>query len=310
MNTISERIAAYSAGMSSTRAVIDAISEVVYRYPAGKPGFSEEDAAEFLLMFYPRIMKLVTRYDSTTGRCFEVYLNSTLKYQLKTFAARHSTERIRLATAMQPGVADELRERPTIGPYAVDTPPVRVVHPLKRRRESSGLLRLNPPSHGLAHGLTPSQAQRVLLMALKAEEQLTTERCVALSDWIGWDRARMITAWQQLRAMYEPMRERRFKLQSARDGAWFRVRCIENRLRIAADEFERRSLELERARWQRRYERAQFLLSTVPAGPSHHQIARVLGIPKGTVDSGVFKARREVGNAAYLERLARLFEES
>ncbi|TVQ23952.1 MAG: hypothetical protein EA382_08955 [Spirochaetaceae bacterium] len=310
MGTIGERIAAYSAGLSSTRAVIDAISEVVYRYPAGRPGFSEEDSAEFLLMFYPRIMKLVARYDASAGRCFEVYLNTTLKYQLRTFAARHSTERIRLATAVQPGVADEIRERPPEGPYAADEAPERVCYPLGRRRLSTGLLGLNPPSHGLDDGLTPSQAQRVLVMALKAEEQLSMERCVALADWIGWDRNRMVTAWQQLRALYGPMRERRLKLQAARDGAWFRVRCIENRLRIATDEIERRRLGLERTRWQRRHERSRYLLSTIPAGPSHQQIAHVLGIPKGTVDSGVFKARREVGNQAYLARLARLFEES
>jgi DNA-directed RNA polymerase specialized sigma24 family protein len=43
-------------------------------------------------------------------------------------------------------------------------------------------------------------------------------------------------------------------------------------------------------------------------GPTHLQIAQVLGIAKGTVDSSVFKVREELRCTEYRERLARLFD--
>ena len=309
MKSISERVEAYHSGQADAATAIDAIAEFVYRYPVGKSGFNEEDAAEFLLRFYPRIRRLIERY-RPTGSCFELYLNSSLKFHLRTFAARQANDRIRLSTEAQPEIATEIREAPETSPYSVDTIGPRTVYPLSPRQKSTGPLDFTPPSRGRADGLTPSEAQRVLVMALKAGDLLTPELCRDLAEWIGWDSERLLDTWIELRAMYEPFRVRRSRLAELRDMAWFRVRCVESRIRLATEEAERISLNEERTRWLHRYHRSRRRLSVMPAGPSHAQIAQVLGIPKGTIDSSVFKARREIADRQFLDRLARLFEES
>jgi hypothetical protein len=45
-------------------------------------------------------------------------------------------------------------------------------------------------------------------------------------------------------------------------------------------------------REKRRYAAVTRTLSITPKSPSHHDIARILGIPKGTIDSGYFYIRK------------------
>ena len=71
---------------------------------------------------------------------------------------------------------------------------------------------------------------------------------------------------------------------------------------------ERAVLHEEYLVWTAHYERARAHLDRALHGPSHQQIANVLGIAKGTVDSGIFKARHELRDPAYRERLASLLQ--
>jgi hypothetical protein len=56
--------------------------------------------------------------------------------------------------------------------------------------------------------------------------------------------------------------------------------------RNCRDEFVLAELDKKILREKKNYETAGKILAQAPKAPSHSDIARILGIPKGTVDSG------------------------
>ncbi|MFW6312912.1 MAG: hypothetical protein ACOC2N_03425 [Spirochaetota bacterium] len=299
--------------------VVAAISKMVYQYPIGRPGFTEEDSAEFLLRFYPRIRRLVRRY-KPEGSTFDAYLNATLRWQLRSLALRRTNSRIRLATACDRETAREI-----LGHDAMVAEPTRYQefgnrasepgdsarpgrrgqrHKMPAHRPS--VLRLQPEGSAQDR-LSPGQAQRLLCMALKAGDRLEPELRERIARVTGCRPEWFEDRWQELREITRDLRARKHPVRVRRDHAWFRLRCVEARI-SGASPSEQDTLLEERSRWATRYDRARRDLEKMGQGPTHLQIAEVLGIAKGTVDSSVFKAREELRSPEYRERLARLFD--
>ncbi|MFW5684695.1 MAG: hypothetical protein ACOC1I_07575, partial [Spirochaetota bacterium] len=155
--------------------------------------------------------------------------------------------------------------------------------------------------------LSPGEAQRLLCISLKAHATVDAELCRRLAPVVGCAPEWLLDRWQQLHEQTTANRVRRERIRERRDRAWFRVRCLEARLGEAVPS-ERDELLAGRRAWHARYERARRELARMSDGPTHEQIADALGIAKGTVDSSVFKVRRELQDPAYRMRLARLLE--
>ena len=337
MPTITERVLAAQNAQERLQDVVDAVAEMVYRYPAGKPGFTEEDGAEFLVRFYPRIKRLVRRY-RPSGTTFDAYLNASLRWQLRSLAAERSGARVRLVAASEAGtstdvfgregmVAEPPAEIRASSPSEAPSPsPLlpRVVAPTIRSARGSGrsptgrddqeklpahrpsVLRLRPGGP-VPDRLSAGQAQRLLCISLKACDRLDADLRARLARVTGCRPHWLEDRWQELRSFTESQRHRRETVRARRDQAWFRARCAEAAILNAVGN-ERNTLIAERARWSARYHRARSELLRMGDGPTHHEIARALGIAKGTVDSSIFKARHELRDAGYRDRLARLFD--
>ena len=120
----------------------------------------------------------------------------------------------------------------------------------------------------------------------------------------GCDPEWLVSCWHSLRDGCITQRERRRVVQERRNHAWFQVRCLQYRLRLVLEDDEREAVTRRVAMWHRRYEHALRVLARMHCGPSHADIARILGVPKGTVDSSIFYGKRELRNSEYLSVLA------
>ena len=153
-------------------------------------------------------------------------------------------------------------------------------------------------------GLSGGQRRRLLHMSLKLSERLGEEDYRRVAVATGCDPAWLLNCWQQLRLGCTEQRERRAAFQARRDRAWFKIRCLQYRLRLHLDDEERRVAERQLGMWRRRYEHARRILDRMQFGPTHADIAKVLAVPKGTVDSSVFYGKRELRDPAYVATLA------
>lgn len=313
MNTITRNVLDYQEAREGLDALVQQVSELVYRYPVGRCGLSQEDSAEFLLNFYPRISGLIERYREQ-GTTFESYLAATLRWQLRTFAATRAAERIRSTTAAGRDTASEIvghdivtqpsrERRSSSGDRAVLPAPAT-----RRPAHRPSSLRLHPRGpDGLR--LTPGEAQRLLCLALKTRGAFATGTLERVATMVGCKPAWLEERFHELRLATEQTRAKREQLRIRRDQAWFRLRCIETRI-LQALPAELPGLVEQRERWHHRYERARALLERMPSEPTHAQIADVLGLKKGTVDSSVYKIRQELRNPRFRDRLARLLEQT
>lgn len=289
MDELTRIVTEYREG-SDLQPILDSICDIVYHYPRGKAGFSEDDCAGFLLRFYPRIKNLVSRY-RPQGKSFHAYLATTLRYQLRSYAKEKGNEKIRLTTQSEHAVAEAIMPfgRTSLDSDHAASPAPVAIRPMK---------------------VSPTTCRRLLFLTLRASERLTQESCRRIAALTGCDEAWLTDRWQELRALYERRRIRRLDAERIRDRAWFRIRCAETRLRSAVDEDEREACRAECARWQVRLDRARDAIQRIPMGPTHKEIATVLGLPKGTVDSGVYKLRQELRVPEYRHRLASLITDS
>ncbi len=316
MKTITEMVLAAQRGAAELDAVVEAISKLVYRYPAGKPGFTEEDGAEFLLRFYPRIRGLVRRY-RPTGSSFDSYLQASMRWQLRSLAIERTSARIRLATATERNTSYEILGSDPVGATAGWPAEAGTVLYATRLPKIAARARRRPPHRPSALGLrpegpagvrlTPGEAQRLLCITLKTGDRMDADLRARIARVVGCDHQWLEDRWLELREQTTALRARQARFRTKRDRAWFRVRCIEAKL-LGANDSERIDLLEERARWWSRYARARADLERTALGPTHEQIGAVLGIAKGTVDSSVFKARGELLNPDFQTRLARLFD--
>ena len=305
MKSLTELVREHQQGRIGEKRVVDSVCEAVYRYPLSQRGFSEEDCAEFLIRFYPRITRLIRRYRHQ-GSSFESYLATTLRYQLRSFASARGTDKIRLAAAHEPAVVSGISEETDVG---LSTGRCAGAIGDHRFLATERTPRVEPASSERG-ALTAGESRRLLCMGLKAAEQLSDAAYKRLAEIARCDEAWLHETWQSVRDQCDAARLRRQAVRKVRDRAWFKTRCAELRLRAAADETERESLRLEWERWNRRLERARRVLSRMPVGPTHQQIADALGVPKGTIDSSVFKAKRELADQGFVNRLATLARES
>jgi hypothetical protein len=289
---LTRRVIDYQKTGDGLDRLIHQISELVYRFPATQNGFSDEDGAEFLLRFLPRITRLIDRYRET-GKSFESYLATTLRWQIKSLAADRSGERIQLTALRGPGseLRDAERSRITRTALEVHEPMNPVPSPIHTTAGRCTLLR-------------SAQGRRLIHLSLKMAERLSEADYRRVAAVSGCDPDWLIGCWHALRDGYSEQRERRAAVGERRDRAWFQVRCLQYRLQLVLDDDEREVVNRRLAMWRRRYEHARHVLARMHCGPSHADIARVLGVPKGTVDSSVFYGKREICDSAYRVVLA------
>ena len=199
--TLTDHVIAWQAGRAELAAVVGRISDMVYRYPLGKAGYTEDDCADFLLDFYPRITRLVRKY-RPAGQTFESYLRVTMKFQFRTFAAARGTEKIRLALATAPAVGNEVFESSPTFAAELPTPDAAAGHTLpagspEERKDRPASVELDPPAVGGVQ-LTRGEAQRLLFLALKSCDRLDSDGCRRVAFVVGCDPEWLEDRWLAL----------------------------------------------------------------------------------------------------------------
>jgi len=272
-------VMAYKAGKIDGESVFERIATEVYASPSRFGFDGEDDAADALCRFRRRIRSLPDRYQDM-GAPFEAFLVTSLRFLARTMRRERKREREReyvcevcegwKAEAMTADFGDSHEALP--GPLP-EPPP------------SSG--RNEPTSLELAAFRT-----RLVFLYLKcaweADDEKTRRIAVATGvpeDWLAAALAQALRALEAERCRHE-------RLSRRRDRAWSRVCLLENRLRAEVEEEKRSRLQDSLARERRCLESAWRELRAFRPTVPNSIVARILGIPKGTVDSGLYYLKR------------------
>ncbi len=312
MSALTRVVLRYKNSGAGLEEVHRRISMIVYDYPNRKHGLDEDVCGEFLLYMMPEIERMIRRYEPRDVP-FEHYLAVCMRWKLKSFLRAKKQETIRqqieydlvVWSELTPSL--ELAEPSTFLPDKALTAPDPAARSMQlpteprfpespavgddesQRRESHDHER----AVELKHILRDFNARNagLLFFCLKAicdvrETELPriARLCNVGVDWLTHCRV-------LLTGRCAHRRERMAHVRAKQQLLFERLRELEYRLYVEPDPDLRNRLKRRINRLNDSYRKTSSEAERVNLRPSNYDIAELLGVPKGSVDSGVAKAR-------------------
>ena len=285
MEGLTEKVLAFQK--SQTRdglgALVEELSPRVYRYPRFKLGWDEDACGEFYVYFYPRLVRLLSRFRDQ-GKPFESYLCSVMSWQLKNFARERRRAESGWKVAVRLGRRDEEESRASAAEAvrdAEDAETARLLQEVARSIQS------------------PADRRNLLLLGLKCVRSLTAGGMAVLSHLTGVTMPDLARYTASLKLRMEPRENRLEAFRLRRNRAFSQAQTLETELFDEID-LDRRDVLLERlSRARTRMSTAIDRMSRIMLSPTNRDIAEVLDVPKGTVDSGLYWLKRKLSVVYY-----------
>lgn len=283
-----ELVRQYQAGGVSRGLIMERIAERIYASPR-RFGFDDEDAAaEALDKYGRRIAALIDRFEDR-GVAFDAYVASSLRFLARTIRRerRRAAEKEQVCERVEAGFPfafHDIEEHSFLLDEADEEDGTRY-HPL-------------PPvatKRTLHKAELSAFADRLVFLALKCawdiDDTLARKVAIASGVEIEWLEA----ALTQARRALETERCRYERLEARRNRSWCRLRLLEARLGLEPEGAQRRSILAAITREKGCLGRARAELAAFRPIVPNSVVARILGVPKGTVDSGLYYLKKRSG---------------
>ncbi|GEM_PF-1131827 len=279
-----------AGGPGRTAVISRIINDVVAKRE--RYGYADrQEALEHLAGFYHRIGNLVDKY-RPSQRGFEPYMVSSLRFHRRNDEIEARERSFRLS---------EILARPEYRDCAWSEADAQVTWDADET-----------PGHGQGHledshrreilaGLSvdarrpaslESACKRILFLALKCGFSLNETQICLLGGITGLGEAHLRSRIEALRSMAESRLRRQEAYIRVRDKLYAGLCYYEGRAKQESDPERRARWDILVERYRARLRRARQRVNAVQAQPTNEEVALVLGLPKGTVDSGLHYLRK------------------
>jgi len=261
--TLNGLFADYSAGLLEKKKLEEEIYRAVKEYMHRLANWDRADNDEYLSWLYPRISHAIGAYHET-GSSFETYIGSLVRMTAKEFRSRKARTYIAESAAWISVFPDM---------YTYETPP-----------EYACIEETDEPK--------PLNPRQLLILLLKC-------CCYVSDDFIERAAPRLGIPVEELNRKVSSLRKLRVKreqfnaeLQEKANYQFYRCMFYEKRLKVLPEN----SITAQRLRdrlnhGRERLEKIRQRLAKRLPDPSNSQIAKLLGISKGTVDSVLYRLK-------------------
>ena len=219
----------------------------------------------------PRLHTMVAKFNYQ-GKPFEAFLFTAVHYQLKTAYAHRRKERVR-ESSLQAFHTD------------FEASPEFEVDIVRETPKSQKIAHYQDMEQGNAEFLELSgENRRLAIVALKNCAALDDALCLALSEKLACNLTWFMNCRDELRDLSGKRLDMYRQLKERERAAAFALQCQAHE-------------ESDNQKHREKLGAIRRSLQRMNPYPRHQDIARVLGIPKGTVDSSLFYVRRMLANA-------------
>lgn len=266
--------------------VIHAVMEWVYKQPRYVPTWEEDDYADFLAFFYTKIPRLIERYQYS-GKPFEAYLYSTMRWQIKNFSIRLQKNRQASTGIYRYMEFEDLYQQP----HMIAEP-----EQLSEKYQlQQGLKRtLNITKKGQLH--KQCWQKRIIFLALKnctvIEDSLVKK--VALAAGIKEDR--LFKDLQKLKEKVMSRQSRYRQLTERHNQLYAYSLLLHEKIRLCNDQQTRNDLCIQLKKREEQKKRIKNQIRKLRFLPSHSEISKIMKIPKGTIDSSIHQLKKIMEN--------------
>ncbi|MDR1902941.1 MAG: hypothetical protein LBQ88_11745 [Treponema sp.] len=227
--------------------------------------WSKEQCIDFMCWFYPRLSRSIETYQET-GASFDTYISTTIRWSMKEYLLKEMGRR-----AVEYSCWKAVTENSEVYDSEPDYPEVQP-HPQK--------ISDNP--------------RQLMVLLLKSYYFISEDYLTRIAPSLGIEKDKLseiVKAVQEQRLYHdEKLRDLKERIHSQ----YYRCISYEKRLNMidtSTHYYERMKKRLYQARC--RLEKMRKRLAGVKLAPSNQQIANVLGISKGTVDSTLYTIRKK-----------------
>jgi hypothetical protein len=232
---------------------------------------------EFLSWFYHRFSRVIDKYKPTQAS-FDTYMNTTIRFAVKEFQSKDADRKEREAAYHQTEHSGLLAaENATI-----------------YESEQHIALTNNEPQSLLEDGVKIKNNTRVLILLLKSYYSVDDKFIDRVAAVIKMPREKIYQMVEKLHSLRWAKLEK-FRISRERCHSQY-ARCvkIKNQLHKCVHNSARwKKLEKQLHFHQKRLENMRKRLRGIRLDATNSEIAQLLGIPKGTVDSHIFIAKRD-----------------
>lgn len=294
-NDLNKLVAAYRRDGAGRDLIMEKVATLVYEGHKRFGFDDEDDAANAMLKFRSRIDRLVDRFEDR-GLPFDVYLAANLKYLARTARRERRKAREREETCERAVLGESIAAAGGGGFASTDIgaslearssapSPVGLRASRRRPRARGGLV-----PHSAAEAAAYST--RLVFLAVKCAWEIDETGISRVAASAGVEREWLAAAIEQARRSMESDRDRVERLTQRRNASWTRLLLLDGRLREEADPYRKAKLFASKRRESLRFANVAAEISALRPIVPNSLVARILGLPKGTVDSGLYYLRK------------------
>jgi DNA-directed RNA polymerase specialized sigma24 family protein len=272
MESLTKKVLQYQRTREGLAEIVRELAPRVYQFPRWKMGYDEDACGDFYVFIHPRLIRLIGRFQDQ-GKPFESYLWAVLNWQLRNFA-RERKRGERAWNALLRLVPGEV--------VSSDAQPAE--------EHGAGAM----ASRFSRHIRSDADRRNFLFLSLKCSRMLDQENAPGLAAIAGIAPAELLAYASTLCDMGASRENRLETFRCRRNRAYAQARLLEAELRNEIEGKRRDDIEARLARVRRRMYAAVQRMSRIGLSPTNREIASVLAVPKGTVDSGLFWLKKKL----------------
>lgn len=258
--------------------ILERLARDVYDNPRAFGLKTDDEVGEVMARYWPRITNLVDRYEDM-GRGFDAYISSSLRYMGMSVRRKNQADKDRMDVLIDDGIyeAGELIASPLMVPV------------------------LNPSRTGTTvpwrdNNSLASEAfrRRLTFVCVKCAHLLSDAEAEAIALRTGMDSTVLLRLLMHARSSGYGIRPRSASRSRGRNLSWLDMMATSRRLERETDNLKRTLLEERILRDRRRYRSTVRRLRRSAPLISNCNVANLMGVSKGTVDSGVGRVMRQM----------------
>jgi DNA-directed RNA polymerase specialized sigma24 family protein len=289
MENLTEKVLQYQKTREGLRDIVNEIGPRIYQFPRRTMGWDEDACGEFYVFIHPRLIRLLDRFRNQ-GKPFESYLWAVLGWQLRNFARERNRDQRRweVSLRMEIGAAGSLSGSQSERPGSFED---------NRGLEDEPGAEALKASAAVARCVQSMADRRnFLFLALKCSRLIDAENAPALARIAGVTPETLASLVAELRDARSARECRHEMFRCRRNKAFAAIRLFESELHAEVDREKRASLEKSLGKTRLRMRTAMQRMSRVALAPTNLEISKALGVPKGTVDSGLYWLKRKLAS--------------
>ena len=268
--------------------LVEKIGIHVYTILKSNYKMENDERGDFFCIYYPKIPYLIKQFEYY-GTPFEIYLNVSLKWNIKSFRTLKSRYRsIQKAINKEPFylVPNENDFTENINTD---------LHISEDAREALQI-------EGVKEILTDTIKKRLLYIYLIEADYLEERIKERIIRMTGYKKRWIESCSEKLKKKVDRRLNRITQIKNRRNSAFFEFHLLQEKCSFAENESEKEELESQIKNLRKKINNMNKDISNAIVRPTHKDLADILQIPKGSIDSGIFYIKNSFKELKNIEK--------